>query len=329
MIRIAQIGCGYWGPNLLRNLMANPDCEVSHLIDLSPGRRSFAGSLYPRLSLGAEVEAVFADPRVDGVVIATPAGTHYTLARAALAAGKHILVEKPMACTVAEVEALDALAKKKSLVAMVGHTFLFNPAVRFLKETIQSGQVGEVRYIYSRRLNLGRIRADVDVLWNLGPHDVSIIQYLLDDPQPLSVQRRGMDFIQEGIEDVVFLNITYPGQVMANIHLSWLDPHRTRELVVVGTKKMVVYDDTADYKIAVYDKGIEPVAVLGKNMDFDRPPPAVFSHRKGDVHFPQIKMEEPLAVEIAHFLDCIANGTPCLTDAAHARKVVAILSEAT
>jgi predicted dehydrogenase len=220
------------------------------------------------------------------------------------------------------------VANGKNLVVMAAHTFIYNDAVCCLKNLIDSGELGEIRYIYSRRLNLGRIRSDVDALWNLAPHDVSIIQHLLGNPIPISISRTGMDFIQKGIEDVTFLQITYPGKVMAQVHVSWLDPHKVREMTVVGSKKMVIYDDVAENKIAVYDMGIEPRAILGEKMDYDRTSPAQFIHRSGDIHIPKINFREPLKVEIDHFLDCIEGKAKCLTGPAHARQVVAILEKA-
>ena len=325
-VKIAQIGVGYWGPNLLRNLVSSKDCDVSLVADASAERRSFVEGLYPDTRTCKTAEEVIADPSIDAVVIATPAGTHFKLAMAALNAGKHILVEKPMATTVDEVKQIGALAAKKGLTAMVGHTFLFNSAVRYLKGLIDTGELGEIRYIYSQRLNLGRIRSDVDALWNLAPHDISIIQYLLGDPEPVSIRRSGMDFIQEGIDDVVFLNVEYPNKVMAHVHVSWLDPHKVRKVTIVGAKKMAVYDDMAENKIAIYDKGIEPKAVLGENMDYDNLGPPTFVHRSGDVLFPSFKWEEPLKAEIQHFLDCVQGKEKCLTGPDHAMEVVRILA---
>jgi predicted dehydrogenase len=328
MTKVAQIGIGYWGPNLLRNLVASPQCELTMVADSSKGRRDFVSSNYPQISTVESAEEVFSNPSIDAVVISTPAGTHHDLAMRALQSGKHILVEKPLATSVEQVEEIAAIAQAKSLVAMVGHTFLFNPAVQYLKSVVDSGELGEIRYIYAQRLNLGRIRSDVDALWNLAPHDISIIQFLLGDPQPVSVRRTGMDFIQKGIDDVVFLNIEYPGKILANIHVSWLDPNKVRSLTVVGSKKMAVYDDVADNKIAIYDKGIEPKAILGEGMVYDQTSKPAFIHRAGDIRIPAIPCKEPLSVEIKHFFDCISNQTPCLTGPAHAREVVAILSAA-
>jgi predicted dehydrogenase len=326
MLNIAQIGVGYWGPNLLRNLVANKNCKVKTAVDLSKERREYVESLYPAIQVTDEVNHVFQDPEIKGVVIATPVKSHFELSVKALEAGKHILVEKPLATSVAEVEQIGKLANEKKLLVMVGHTFLYNAAVRYVKELIDTDKLGDIRYIYSRRLNLGRIRSDVDALWNLAPHDISIIQYWLGDPRPLSVLRRGMAYIQKDIEDVVFMNIIYPNNIMANIHVSWLDPQRARLMTIVGSKKMVIYDDTAENKIAIYDKGIDRMAVLGENMDYDNQHFQTFSQRSGDVLLPKIDFKEPLKVEIEHFIDCIQNGTKCLTGIEHAKKVIEILT---
>ena len=326
MVTIAQIGVGYWGPNLLRNLVANRRCTVSRVVDLSSERRDYVCGLYPAIKVTDDAEEVLGDGDVEAVVIATPVATHFDLAMRALRAGKHILVEKPLATSVAEVEKIGELANKKHLIVMAGHTFLFNAAVRYVKKIIDAGELGDIRYIYSQRLNLGRIRFDVDALWNFAPHDISIIQYWLGDPTPLSVMKRGLDYIQKNINDVVFVNIIYPNKIMANIHVSWLDPRKVRSMTVVGSKKMVVYDDIAENKIAIFDKGIDRMAVLGQNMDFDDSRFQNFSHRSGDVLLPKIDFQEPLKVEVDHFIDCITKGTGCITGIKHAKKVVEILT---
>ncbi len=328
MIGIAQIGVGYWGPNLLRNLVLHKRCRVVAAVDLAPDRRAYVESLYPQIRVHADLEPVLEDPSVQAAVVATPSGTHCEIAVRLLRAGKHVLVEKPLAGTLAEVDRIARAQQESGRVVMVGHTFLYNAAVRYVKSLIDSGSLGDIRYIYSQRLNLGRIRSDVDALWNFAPHDISIIQHWLGEPEPLSVAVHGLDCVQEGIPDVVFMNIRYPGKVMANIHVSWLDPQRVRKMIVVGSRKMVVYDDAAENKIAIYDKGIDRLAVLGQNMDYDRPQAFSFNHRSGDVLLPRIPMEEPLKVEIDHFLDCVEKGAACLTGVAHARKVIRILSQA-
>ncbi len=325
---LAQIGCGYWGPNLLRNFSAAKGCRVKYLADMSEERRRFVEQNYPATRAIADTGVIFNDPEVDGVIIATPAASHFELARTALDAGKHVFVEKPLATKVSEVDELGRLATAKGLQVMVGHTFLYNSAVRHVRKMIEHGDLGDVRYIYSQRLNLGRIRSDIDALWNFAPHDISIVQYWLGDPEPAEVTRCGMDFIQHGIDDVVFLNIKYANKVMANIHVSWLDPQKTRKMVVVGSKKMVVYDDAADDKIAIYDKGIDRKAILGQNMDYDRPGAIQYSYRSGDILLPQINFTEPLRTEAEHFAECIREGKTPLTGISHAREVVRILEQA-
>lgn len=324
-IVIAQLGCGYWGPNLLRSFSALPGCRVKYLVDPSAERRSFVAREFPLTQAITSVDQVLNDPEVAAVTVATPAGTHFELARRALEAGKHVFVEKPLATHVSEVDELAALAAEHGRVVMAGHTFLYNAAVRYIKKLIDGGQLGELRYIYSQRLNLGRIRSDIDALWNFAPHDIAIIQYWLNNPEPLSVVRRGIDCVQPGIDDVVFLNILYPGKVMANIHVSWLDPQKVRKMIVVGSEKMVVYDDVADEKVIIYDKGIDVRSRLGEKMDYDRPAPPSFNHRSGDIYIPRIDFPEPLRVEAQHFLDCIETKAEPLSGVTHARQVVHIL----
>lgn len=325
---VAQFGCGYWGPNLLRNFSTLKNCRVKYVVDASGDRRAFVQANFPRTQAIDSTAVALADPEIDAIVIATPAASHFALALAALQAGKNVFVEKPLATRAAEVDELARVAAQKNLVVMVGHTFIYNAAVRYVKKLIDAGDLGEIRYLYSQRLNLGRIRSDIDALWNFAPHDISIIQYWLGNPPPLSVSRQGMAYMQEGIDDVVFLSLTYPGKIMANIHVSWLDPQKVRKMIVVGSRKMVVYDDIADDKIAIYDKGIDRRAVLGENMDFDHTRPPEFNYRSGDILLPQVKFIEPLRVEAEHFLDCIKNKTTPLTGLAHARTVVSILEQA-
>jgi predicted dehydrogenase len=325
---LAQFGCGYWGPNLLRNFSAVDACDVRYVVDSSPERRAFVESNFPRTQAVDSTEAILNDKDVRAVIIATPAGTHFNLAKRALEAGKHVFVEKPLATKVSEVNELDQAAQARSLVVMAGHTFIYNPAVRFVKGLIDRGELGEIRYIYSQRLNLGRIRSDIDALWNFAPHDISIIQYWLGNQEPVSVSRRGMAYMQEGIDDVVFLNLEYTSKIIASVHVSWLDPQKVRKMIVVGSHKMVIYDDIAENKIAIYDKGIDKRAILGEHMDFDQPRPQQFDYRSGDILFPQIKFTEPLRVEAEHFRDCVLKGQQPLTGIAHARTVVSILERA-
>jgi len=324
-LNFAQIGIGYWGPNLLRNVMENENCKMSRVVDLSPKRLDYVKEIYPDIAVSHNINDIFMDPEISGVIISTPVNTHFDLAKACLESGKHILVEKPLTSSTSELDELDRIAKINGLVVMVGHTFLYNSAVRYIKEIIDSGEIGEIRYIYSQRLNLGRIRDDVDALWNLGPHDISIIQYWLNEAEPMGFNRNGTSYVQKDIDDVVFLNIQYPDNIIANIHVSWLDPQKVRKMTIVGSNKMVIYDDIAEDKISIYDKGIDKIAILGKDMDFDGPKKFNYDYRSGEVFIPSIAYKEPLREEIDHFVDCIKLKTECITGIDHARKVIGIL----
>lgn len=326
-INVAQIGCGYWGPNLLRNLINLPGCRVALLADASAERRQYVQATYPQVPVAAEFEAALADASIDALVIATPARSHFALARRALLAGKHIFVEKPLAMTVAEVDELSAIAARQQRVVMAGHTFLYNSAVRHLRELVRSGELGQIYYVYSQRLNLGVLRSDINVMWNLAPHDVSILCYVLDG-SPREVSAVGTAFIQPGIEDVVFMNMVWPGGVRGNVHVSWLDPNKTRCITLVGSKKMAVYDDTAKDKITVFDKGIDLVPGDRQGMPFDYQPFHRVVHRTGAMTKPALDYPEPLQVELSHFLECVRSGAEPLTGVTHAREVVRILEAA-
>ena len=327
MIRIAQVGCGYWGPNLIRNFNSVEGCELTAVVEPSEERRAFVEKSFPGLQCDIGFDEVIDDPNLDAVVIATPANLHFEQAKQALLSGKHVLVEKPMATKLSQAQELTDIAATNGLILMSGHTFLYNDAVRFIKNEIDSGNLGQIRYLYSQRLNLGRIRSDVDALWNFAPHDVSIFQFLLGDPDPVEINSFGMDFVQKGTDDVVFLNLRYD-EILANIHVSWLDPLKTRKLVIVGSKKMIVYDDVAEDKITVYDKGIDKFSNLGENMDFDSTPQPLFRYRSGDIWIPKIDYREPLRREAEHFLDCIREGKEPLSGPSHSLKVIGILEKA-
>jgi predicted dehydrogenase len=304
----------------------NRRCDVKTVVEISKERREFVRERYPDIRVVENVTELVDDESIDAVVVSTPAKTHFELAKQILEAGKHVLVEKPMARNCEEIYALSKLSKEKRRVAMAGFTFLFNPAVRLIKKLIDDNELGQLRYLYSERVNLGRIRSDVDALWNLAPHDISIIQYWLGDLEPVAVHRHGMSYVQQGIDDVVFLNITYPKGIMANIHVSWLDPQKIRRITVVGSRKMVVYDDIAKKKVAIYDKGIDRMAVLGKEMFFDSQEVVSFNHRSGEVEYPTISWEEPLSLELDHFMDCVLDGIECVSGTEQATKVLEVLS---
>lgn len=323
MITVAQIGCGYWGPNLLRNLCAKPGFRVKWVAETAPERRRYVDGHFPEVRTTGDWQAAIADPEIDAVVIATPAASHYSIAKAALMAGKHLLVEKPLATSIAEADELGRMAESRRRVLMTGHTFLYNGAVRHFRKLIASGETGETYYFYAQRLNLGQVRSDVNVWWNLAPHDISILLYLMNDEPPASVRAMGMDYLQPGIEDTVFALLTWPNRVTAHVHVSWLDPGKVRRVTLVGSRKMVVYDDLEPYKISVLDKGFDVVPRAGGDMDYDEPRQLV--GRAGEIVLPKIDLPEPLAVEIAHFLECIETGAEPLTGTAHARKVVAVL----
>lgn len=325
MTIVAQLGCGYWGPNLLRNFSAQPGCLVKWVAEQSEARRAFVEANFPKTRTTPDWEAAVGDPEVEAVVVATPASTHYDLVKAALEAGKHVFVEKPLATRAAEADQLAALAAAMNRTLMVGHTFLYNSAVRYMKALLDDGQLGPLYYIYSQRLNLGQVRADVNAWWNLAPHDVSILLYLMNGELPVSVSAHGVDYIQPGVEDVVFAVLTWANRVTAHIHVSWLDPGKVRRVTLVGSRKMVIYDDVRDDKIAILDKGIDRVPKVGERMDYDNLHAYTVHHRSGDILIPRLDSQEPLKVETGHFLDCVRTGKTPLTGPKHARDVVAIL----
>jgi predicted dehydrogenase len=329
-VTLAQIGCGYWGPNLLRNFTELPGSYVKYVVEASDDRRRYVRENFPRTTPTADLNTALADPAVQAVLVATPAHTHFALALRALQAGKHVFVEKPLAMSVAEVDTLAAEATRRRLTLMAGHTFLYNPAVLALKALVDSGELGRIYYLYTQRLNLGVIRADVNALWNLAPHDISICNFLLG-ASPLAVTAHGTAYLQPGIEDVVFAHLEYPGEVRASIHVSWLDPNKTRKVTLVGSRKMVVYDDVAVDKLTIYDKGIDsfPPSVVSGPLPFDQPGAHRMVYRSGEIQIPTISSAEPLRAEAADFLAAISEKRPPRTDATSARPVVATLQAAT
>lgn len=317
--KIAQIGCGYWGPNLLRVLAFHPKVSLVAVVDSSLERQQFVQKNYPSISVYSDYHALLQDPSIDAFVIATPAHTHYQIAKEALLNNKHVLVEKPLATTLEQAVDLREICLRKDRLAMVGHTFLYNPAVHALKEQIQH-HIGTLHYLYAHRLNLGVVRKDVNVWWNLAPHDLSMFLFLMDNELPSTISVNGACFIQEGVEDVAFAHLSWPSGVTASLHVSWLDPQKVRKMTVVGSRKMVIYDDMSEEKLKIYDKGIDIAP-----MYYDTPRVGQLSYRSGDIHIPRVHMKEPLKVEIDHFLECLENKTPCLTGPDHAVDVVALL----
>jgi predicted dehydrogenase len=330
-VRVAQVGLGYWGPNLARNLATVEGGRLTLLCDSNRERLERIGRQFPDARLIDDFGAVVGDPDVDGIVIATPVGTHFELARSALQADKHVLVEKPLATSSRECEELIRIAAERDLRLMVGHVFLYNAAVERVSEYITSGELGDVYYAYSQRLNLGQIRHDINAMWNFAPHDLSILCHWFG-AEPTAVLAQGYSYIQPGIEDVVFMGLEFPGGVGANVHISWLDPLKVRRMTVVGSEKMVIYDDvSADAKITVYDKGVtrrlrEPASErLG---DFGSFAEFQLLLRAGDVLIPRIDFVEPLQRECQDFVDCIRSGATPRADGVQGLKVVRALEAA-
>ena len=324
MIRLAQIGCGYWGPNLLRNFHRIDGVEVSYVVEIDPDRIQYVMANYNDIEIVDDYQFVLENGGIDAVVIATPAHLHYQQARDALLAGKHCFIEKPLALNTSEAEELLSIARENHRILMVGYIFLFNAAVRRLKAEIDKGTLGEIYYVYSQRLNLGLIRNDINAMWNFAPHDVSILLYLLDSP-PQWVSATGACYVQETIEDVVFMTIGFKNGVIANIHISWLDPNKVRRMTVVGTKQMIVYDDTDDNKIQIYDKGIERIETGGSLGSYDNFGKFQLIHRAGDLLIPKIDFVEPLHTETLHFIECISNKKVPLSDGVQGLMVTKVL----
>ncbi len=320
MTRIGVIGAGAWGMNHVRSFASVPECKLTAVADARPEVRSSLGRSYPNLKLFEDGAGLIACEDVDAVVIATPSPSHAPLAQAALHAGKHVLVEKPMALSVADAEATVAAAEKSGKVLMTGHLLLYHSAVLYLRQLIDDGTLGEPRYVYCERVNLGTIRKDENALWSFAPHDLSVAAFLLGT-DIADVSSRGAAYLQPNIHDVVFTNVRYHDGRMANIHVSWLDPHKSRRIVLVGTKKMAVFDDMSAEKVRVYDKGADRVpAAVGYEEHL--------TVRSGDILIPNIKLEEPLKVEAKHFLACIRDGKTPRSDGQNGLTVVRMLEAA-
>lgn len=318
-LNIAVIGCGYWGPNLIRNFRSQPNCNVKTMCDVNEERLDHMSALYREIHTTSDVESVFSDPEVDAVVVATPVDLHYEFAKRALEAGKHVFIEKPMTSAAVQSGELVDIANEKGLTLMVGHTFIYSAPVRMIKEIIESGELGEIYYISSRRLNLGLFQRDINVTWDLAPHDISIILYIFGTT-PKSVNCQGKAHINPGIEDVTSLSLNFDNGGFATIHSSWLDPNKIREMVFVGSKKMLVFDDNEPLeKIKIYDKRVEAPPHYDDFASF------TYSYHYGDMHAPWIQMTEPLKVETGHFLDCIRSGEKPLSSGDNGHHVVQIL----
>jgi predicted dehydrogenase len=321
-LNIAVAGCGYWGPNLIRNFSSLPDCRVKQVCDVDEGRLAHMKKLYASTATTKKFEDLLGDKELDAIVVATPVHLHYELAKKSLLAGKHTFIEKPMATSSTECEELVALAAKNNLVLMVGHTFIYSTPVRKIKEIVDSGDIGEVQYISSRRLNLGLFQKDINVTWDLAPHDIAIILYLIGRP-PVSINCQGKAHVDKKIEDVTNMSLNFDNGGFAIIHSSWLDPNKVREMIIVGSKRMIVYNDNEPLeKIKIYDKRVETPPHYDTFAEFH------YSYHYGDAHIPYLKQVEPLKVEAQHFLDCIREGKKPETSGLDGLRVVQILEAA-
>ncbi|HHM23461.1 MAG TPA: Gfo/Idh/MocA family oxidoreductase [Bacteroidetes bacterium] len=321
MLNVAVVGLGYWGPNLLRNLYELNRTRKLLACDLKPSNLERVKNRYPTVELSTDYDDLLKNGEVDAVVIATPVSTHFPLAKRALEAGKHVFVEKPFTAKREEAEELISLAEKNGRVLMVGHTFEFSPPVLKIKELLQQRELGEIFYISASRVNLGLHQKDVSVIWDLAPHDFSCIFFWTDE-EPVRVSAMGRDYVQRGIPDVAFINLEFPSGTIANVQVSWLAPSKLRRTTIVGSEKMLVYDDTENIeKVKIFDKGV------------DYKDPETFgeyqlSYRSGDVISPRLDTYEPLRKEMEHFLDCCEQGLRPKTDGWNGLRVVRALEAA-
>ncbi len=324
MVNVGVIGCGYWGPNLIRNFNSLPDANLKTIADLDEKRLAQVGLLYPNTVKTTDHREILDDPEIEAVVVATPMSTHFPLGSEVLEAGKHLFLEKPMATNSDDCRRLNEMAAERGLQIMVGHTFVYTPAVRKIKELMDAGELGDVYYVNISRVNLGIFQKDANVVWDLAPHDVAMLNYLFQ-ADPVRVSANGRCYVQRdrGIEDVAFVNLEYPGGRMANIHVSWLDPNKIRTCTFVGSRKMLVYDDVSQSeKIRLYDKGVDVQPHYRDYGEFQ------LLYRSGDIYVPRIDTVEPLKIETQHFLDVIIGRETNLSSGREGEKVVKVLEGA-
>jgi len=323
LIGIGVIGYGYWGPNLVRNFSDNSTTAVIGVCDLSPKRLGLVQSRYPAVQTTSDYKDLLINPKIDAIAVSTPVSSHFDLAMQALKAGKHVLVEKPLASTSAQVLTLIEEAERRKLVLMVDHTFVYSGPVRKIAETIQSGAMGQLLYYDSMRINLGLFQHDVDVIWDLAVHDLAIMQHILPD-WPTAITATGMKHVAGGVENVAYITAFYPNNLIAHINVNWLSPVKVRRTLVAGTKQMIVYDDVeVSEKIKIYDRGI---TVTNSPEDTYK---ILVSYRTGDIHSPKLDSTETLAAEARHFAECIEQSKRPITDGHAALQVVHALEAAT
>ncbi len=322
-LNIGVVGCGYWGPNLVRNLRSLAGCRVGTICDASEERLHHLKGLYPDVDTETKYENLLNDTTLDAIVVATPLKHHFAMAKSSLLAGKHTFVEKPLASSVEQCEELVTLARKQRLILMVGHTFLYSPAVRKMKEIIENGDIGDIRYISARRLNLGLFQKDINVAWDLAPHDISIILHIMGET-PSSINCQGSAHITRGIEDVTSMYLHFSEEKSAIIQSSWLDPKKVREMTIVGSERMIVYDDVAaQEKLKIFDVRVERPPHYDTYAEFH------YAYHYGDLYSPYIKQDEPLKLECQHFVDCIRAGTTPITDGVSGLEIVRVLEAST
>jgi len=321
LVRVGVAGAGYWGKNLVRTFAAAAGSQLVAIADGSPEIRARMASSYPEADVLESAGELFQRPDIDAVVLATPAATHAALAIEAVEAGKDVFVEKPLALDVESALQVQKAVERERRILQVGHLLRYHPAVEWLDAALRQGELGDLRYIYCRRVNLGQIRRVENALWSFGPHDLSIILQLVG-ADPIDVVAIGESWVQPGVADVVFVTLRFPGGRIANIQLSWLDPHKERTITVVGSRRMVTFDDVhPTEKIKVYDKGIDRQGEYGTFAEF-------LSIRDGDIRIPAIPNAEPLAQEAAHFIDCVREHKTPRTDVAEGIRVVRVLEAA-
>jgi predicted dehydrogenase len=324
-ISVGVIGCGYWGPNLLRNFAENDAAELRWICDTDEARLAAMARRYPAAQTTNDYQKLLVDPRLDAVAVVTPVATHFQLAKEALLAGKHVLVEKPLTATTREAEELIDLAKRNSRTLMVDHTFVYTGAVRKMKEIVAGGELGELLYFDSVRINLGLFQRDINVVWDLAPHDLSIMDYLIES-QPDGLSAIGSSHIEQGIENIAYLILHFPGDFIAHFHFNWLAPVKIRRTMIAGSRKMILYDDIEPTeKVRVYDKGVTTNRV-GSDREADYQ--TLVSYRTGDVWAPKLDSTEALRYVVAEFLDSIHNARPPLTDGQAGLRVVRLLEAA-
>lgn len=317
---VGIVGLGNWGRNHVRTLVNLPECRLKYICDINPEAVATQNRLYPGVATTNDFNRLLEDPELEAVIVATSARSHYELSRRTLEAGKDLFVEKPMTLAVEAGEHLCELAERQGRLIQVGHLMLHHPAIEYLKRWIDSGDLGEIYYIYSQRLNLGVVRSDENALWSLAPHDFSISDHLMSD-SPRAIHANGASYLQDRIEDVMFVTLEYSAERVAHVHVSWLDPHKIRRLTIVGSEKMAIFDDQEPTeKIRIYEKGVEQVELDHQGE--------LLSIRNGDVHIPCLPNAEPLKRQMQHFMECVRTRRRPLVDGRNGLSVVRTLTEA-